>query len=177
MNNNIINDKNRYETLNNMKNGRVDIDGKVLSSSKMSMITEKNDGNSIYKHFAISAIYEKNDLQVVYFSEKNIEHIHSLIQNVIYTKTNKKIARQDNDALKIIMKSIYLQYSKNLQKNIIHQVNQLNKYVLDYSIDNIISNMEMYKTYVNSVSKLPIPLEHPKYLSNSGTKSKSNLIY
>jgi|TARA_B110000208_G_scaffold108123_1_gene134060 hypothetical protein len=174
MDNYIINEKKKYEILNNMKNGRIDIDGNVISSNKMSMINENNDGNSIYKHFAVSAIYEKNCLQMKFFSEENILKVHSRIQNIIYTKTNKSIARQDNDALKIIMKSIYLQYSKNLPDNINVQVNKLNQFVLDYCVDNIISNMEMYKTYVRSVSKLPVPLEHPKYLSNSGTKSKSN---
>ena len=75
------------------------------------------------------------------------------------------------------MKSIYLQYGKNLKTNIQGQVKNLNILVLDYCVPNIISNIELYLGYKKSVSMLPKPLELPKYISDAGTRTNSNFIY
>ena len=41
-------------------------------------------------------------------------------------------------------------------------------------IPNILSNVELYIGYKKHVSKLPQPLEHPKYLSSAGMKGIRN---
>lgn len=75
------------------------------------------------------------------------------------------------------MKSIYLQYSKNQEKNIINQIKKLNALVLDYCIPNILSNIEQHIHYKKTVSSLPKPIEHPKYVSSAGTRTNPNFIY
>ena len=119
------------------------------------------------------AIYEQNKLQKFFFSKKNIEKLQQLLRYNVYIQSNKKhkIGYQDDTSLKIIMKSIYLQYSKNNSSNIKQQVQSLNNLVLDYSVSNILSNIEMYLVYKKNISNLPTPLNNPKYISNNGTKT------
>ena len=78
-----------------------------------------------------------------------------------------------NDELLIIMRSIYLQYGKNLKCKIEEQVRDLNKKVTDYSVDRIIVEISKFLEYKDQINKTPLPLSHPKNLSNSGEKSLS----
>ena len=50
------------------------------------------------------------------------------------------------------MRSIYLQYSKNLSYNIKEQVESLNKKVISYSVDNIYNNLLQYNSYTKDIS-------------------------
>ena len=71
------------------------------------------------------------------------------------------------------MRSIYLQYSANINCNIMSQVKELNQKVLDYSVDKITKSISTYLTYKNDISRMPVPMNHPQNLSNSGEKSLS----
>lgn len=178
--NNMANKLNKQqENFNKIVNGRVNIMGNFIGHSTTPLFEEKAPGNSIYKKKAVSAVYESNPLQMAYFSENNIENLQILIRKNVYIKSNKKhfIKNQDHNSLKIIMKSVYLQYGKNLNTGIQKQVKDLNILVLDYCVGNIINNIEMYLGYRKSVSMLPKPLDLPTYVSDAGTRTNSNFIY
>ena len=74
------------------------------------------------------------------------------------------------------MRSIYLQYAKHINTNIKAQIKELNQLIYNYSIPNILSNIELYLGFKKHVSTLPEPMSHPKYLSNQGLKSFKNPI-
>jgi hypothetical protein len=57
------------------------------------------------------------------------------------------------------------------------QVKELNAYVLDYCVPNIITNAKQYVKYANDVSTLPIPIENPKYTSSAGTRTHPDYIF
>ena len=61
------------------------------------------------------------------FSKRNIDCIQKHIQKSVLQKTNYRIGRQSDLQLQIIMRSIYLQYSKNLDCNYAEQIRELNK--------------------------------------------------
>ena len=75
------------------------------------------------------------------------------------------------------MKSIYLQHGKNLRVDINKQIIDLNNLVLDYCVPNILSNIEMYLHYKRDITQLPVPLNRPTYISDSGTRTNNNLIH
>lgn len=148
-----------------------------INVNKEKLFYEDNNNESFDK-VAVSAIYEPNKVQSFFFSNYNIEKLQKLIRYNVYIQSKKKhiIGKQDTTSLKIIMKSIYLQYGKNQNQDINNQINELNTLVLDYSIPNILSNIEMYLTYKKDVSKLPEPIELPVYISIAGTRTNNNLI-
>ena len=96
--------------------------------------------NVINKSDQINKIgnFKENKLSISYFSKENIDFLQNTMISEIYKLTKgTRISKQSDIELKIIMKSIYLQYGRNMDTNIEEQVQELNKRVLDYSIDNI----------------------------------------
>jgi hypothetical protein len=65
------------------------------------------------------------------------------------------------------MRSIFLQYSANQPNNITQQVEELNKLVLEYCIQQVYSEAQGYITYVNDASTLVVPIERPVMTSTN----------
>ena len=81
----------------------------------------------------------------------------------MYKKSNGQynIGNQNCDELKIIMRSIFLQYSKNLRGNIPEQIQALNTLVLNYTIKQVYGEAQGYMQYKYDVSTLVNPIQHP----------------
>jgi hypothetical protein len=153
-----------------IRNGRVDIMQNTTTSSKITrapLILNDNNINSISYNIT------NTSLSVNFFSKENINKIQNLIKRGVYYKSNKQhiIADQNEQELVIIMRSIYLQYGKNLPTNINDQINELNNMIVEWAIDNIISNIEQYISYKKTCSTLPMPIEHAQLTSTAGTKN------
>ena len=69
------------------------------------------------------------------------------------------------------MRSIYLQYGKNLPYNINQQIDELNNRVVTWAVENIITNIDQYISYKKTCSTLPMPLERAQLPSQKGTKT------
>ena len=65
------------------------------------------------------------------------------------------------DTLKIIMRSIYLQYSANMNTKIQDQIEALNQMVLNYSIPQVFSEAKGYLKYLTDASTMYTPIAHP----------------
>ena len=68
------------------------------------------------------------------------------------------------------MRSIYLQNAKHSECKINEQIKQLNKLVLDYCTDNVLSNADQYVKYIKELYKHKDTLENPSDENVSGTK-------
>ena len=119
----------------------------------------------------ISNIIVPNALSRTFFSNDNVERIQNQIITNVYEESKKVISRQSYQELQIIMKSIYLQYGRNLPNNIEEQVFKLNKYVIDECVSIIIPNVIQYNKYITEITG-PIPI-NPRSMnvSNKGDKS------
>jgi hypothetical protein len=60
-----------------------------------------------------------------------------------------------------------LQNAINLPDNIPKQIEELNKIVLDYCIQQVYSEAQGYLKYVDDASTLVVPLAHPVQASNT----------
>ena len=120
---------------------------------------------------ALTGNWENNMVSNVFFSAGNIKIIQNGIKAGVYNNSNKRfiIGPQDQDTLKIIMRSIFLQHSLNDSNNITRQVEGLNKLVLNYCVPQIIGEAEGYIKYKNDVSTLAMPMQRPTstYASNT----------
>ena len=47
--------------------------------------------------------------------------------------------------------------------NIVDEIKRLNEKVLEYSVENVTSNVKQHQGYIDDLSKLPVPMEHPSY--------------
>lgn len=115
--------------------------------------------------------FEKTPLNQAYFSKENFQIIQNAIRFQVYEKTQKVIDPVSTDDLFTTMRAIFLQYSRNLPTNIAGQIKELNARVVAWCLPNIIAEVSFYKTYLNDISSMPVPLSHPQNLSHAGTKS------
>jgi len=110
-----------------------------------------------------AGIFENTPLIQQFFSKQNIDRIQQGIQMGVYKMSNGqyKIGPQDCDALKIIMRSIYLQNSVNIPTDIDQQINALNQLVLKYAVKQVYEEAKGYLKYLYDASTMYTPMEHP----------------
>ena len=161
-------------------NGRVIFDNVPGTSYNLyeSNTNVNNSTNMNYNNFNPNAnqnmlrgVQTSNTLSSAFFSKRNVDFIQNKIIQKISECTGYRINRQSDTELQIIMRSIYLQYSKNLECNIKDQLSELNYKVLMFCIDRIKTEISQFIKYKDDVSKMPTPLVHPQNLSNKGEKS------
>mgnify|MGYP001361693629 CR=1 FL=1 len=99
-------------------NGRVIFDDKPGKSYHL----YENQKSPYNFQNSLKSINSENILNKTFFAQKNIDMIQNTIINEIFKKTGYKIARQSELQLQIIMRSIFLQYSKNNPCNIKEQI-------------------------------------------------------
>lgn len=146
-----------------VNNGRLS-DVKVvndLSTLVEKDITMKNDNSES----SIKGILEENSLNSLFFSDTNMKVIQDTLRYRVYKNTNQVISPQSQNDLYIIMRSIMLQYA-NFRigiDNIVEEIKRLNEKVLEYSVENVSSNVKQHQGYIEDLSKLPVPMDHPSY--------------
>ena len=120
----------------------------------------------------ISNIVVPNALSRTFFSNDNVERLQLQIINEVYKQSQNKtkIGKQSYQELQIIMKSMYLQYGRNLPTNIEEQVLTLNKYVVDECVRIVLPNVTQYSKYLTDITS-PIPvMPRSQNVSNKGYK-------
>ena len=151
-------------------NGRINIIGHNNVDRFLLYETPKVKDSTEYKN-ALMGHFESSLLSKVFFSADNID----LLQKSIIVGVHKKssglynIGYQDEDVLKIIMRAMYLQHSKNLCNNITTQVKELNNFVVNYAIPQIYNEAESYLKYKQHVSYIANPISLPKSSYHSNT--------
>jgi len=142
-------------------NGRVNIsqpDSNILFTMK-----DKNDVRSTSYTDAMNGNWYKTKLSNAFFSSKNIKIIQNGIRYGVYLKSNSQyvIDEQCEDELKVIMRAIFLQNSKNLPNNIKQQIYFLNKFVLDFCIKDVYGEASSYMKYKKDASTMYNPISYP----------------
>jgi hypothetical protein len=151
-----------------MNNGRVDI--KTPDTSSLFKLYDKIPANQcVTFRNPTEGLWTSTILSNAFFSKENIEILQNGIRAGIYKKSNGQyvIGPQDCDSLKIVMRSIFLQHSANQVNNVTEQINELNKIVLNYCIQQVYSEAQGYMKYVNDVSTLVVPIAHPVMTNNT----------
>ena len=152
-------------------NGRVNILGPNIDNQFA--LSDRIPINSTKYSFrdAMTGNWYDTQLSNAFFSVKNIQIVQNGIRSGVYNKSNKQyvIGEQNPDELQIIMRSIFLQYSKNLPDNIPQQINDLNKNVFDYAINQVYGEADGYMKYKRDASTMWTPIAMP-VLSYSNDK-------
>lgn len=145
-----------------LNNGRIDI--KTPNTNDLFKLYDKIDvDNCVSLRNPTIGLWDDTPLSKAFFSRENIQIIQNGLRAGIYEISNRQyiIAQQDCDTLKIIMRSIFLQYSANKPLSISEQITELNKMVLDYCIQQVYSEAKGYMKYIDDASTLVVPLAHP----------------
>ena len=147
--------------------GRVNIEGGTpLFLQEQIPLDDKTNYFNATKY-----IFQPSELSNTYFSKENINNVHNDIKKKVYELSQNKyvIDDQDMDTLKVIMRSIFLQYSKFQFDNILQQVDHLNKMVIEYSSKTIFGEIQGYLKYKHDASNMYTLMERPVYLHNDNS--------
>jgi len=156
---------------NTSTNGRVNImtpNTNVLFSMQdkiptKAIVTEYRD--------AMTGNWYNTALSDGFFCSANIQALQNGLRAGVYKRSNGQylISEQNPDELKIIMRGIFLQNSKNLPDNIPDQITDLNRLVLSYAIGQVYGEAEGYMKYQYDASNMYEPISRP-VLSYSSDK-------
>lgn len=162
---------NSLNTSRQFQNGRV-VTNNNQPVKDMNMI----EGDKTNNNFQVESLYgiqETSKLNQLFFSKRNMDIIQNGIRYTVYIKTDKKhiIDKQSDIELQIIMRSMYLQHSPNLDYNFKEQIEYLNKLVIDWSVAHIVPQLEQYVGYLKEVEYMPMPIDLPVNLSSKGSRT------
>ena len=149
-------------------NGRINIlgeNGNQFEFSDKIPLRESTSYNS-----ALRGTWSETPLSILFFSKENIDLLQNSIKRGVYEMSKQQyiIANQDYDELKIIMRSIYFQESRNLPLDITNQIKGLNQKVIEYSVKQIYQAAIGYIKYKRDVSSGPSIPQNPINASNKG---------
>ena len=150
-------------------NGRVNIltsgDGdifqlfdKIPVNNKASAYTDALMGN-----------WSATNLSRAFFSKENVTILQNGIRAKVYERTKKVIAYQDQDNLKVVMRSIFLQHSANIPRKVTEQIVALNQKVYAYCVPSVVNELDGYIKYKRDISTIAVPIDRPIYSSMRGS--------
>ena len=148
---------------NSSTNGRLDIRNPLKQN--IFQLYDKINVNEKSSSFtdALNGNWESNILSTAYFSKENIRILQNGIRAGVYNNSKGRfnIGDQNQDTLKIIMRSIYLSHAVNIPNDITKQIEELNKLVIDYCVPQLLGECQGYIKYKNDVSTLVVPIDRP----------------
>tara|TARA_B100000902_G_C27316757_1_gene921798 strand:+ start:3705 stop:4238 length:534 start_codon:yes stop_codon:yes gene_type:complete len=148
---------------NSSTNGRLDIRAPLTQNvlelyDRVNTKSTKNNYNE-----AMTGNWSQNVLSKTFFSMENIRIIQNGIRAGVFnnSKGKYKIGDQNEDTLKIIMRSIFLTHAVNIPNDITKQIVELNDLVCGYCVPQLMGECEGYIKYKNDVSTLVVPIDRP----------------
>lgn len=162
----------------NRNNGRVSLIGKDVSTAPPFMMFSQDNPNRPLNDFHVQDNSLLKNLQPthvsdLFFGVPNVNALQEAIRYRVYVETDGKqiIDRQSETELMIVMRSMYLQYSRNSPYNVKEQVRELNAQVLDYCVPKVVSELFAYLQYLKDASTIPVPLAHGELATMKGTRT------
>jgi hypothetical protein len=137
--------------------------------------------NSLFKN-----LYGETLLTFLFFSKGNVDNIQKLIRMIVYKHTKESIDYQSNTELLVIMRSIFLEFSRhpklidesmsNIEKTHLlelytNEVDRLNQLVIDTCVPLIVSQLQQYLIYLYDASSPLRVIDKPLSTSVKGTKT------
>jgi hypothetical protein len=155
-------------TIEDIISERDDLIGDI---SKKDHNISKSDNYSNIKNSILRSVIVNTPLSDAFFSDKNITKIQNNIRYSIFKQLNFKISNQSIHELLIIMRSVFLQNSKNLPNNIPKQISELNNIVIKSIMPNLVSSVKQFDSYISDINTLPVPMEHPENIASAGKRT------
>lgn len=112
---------------------------------------------------SLTGILEESQLSRVFFSAENVQILQNGLRAGVHRMSNNEIVLppQNIDHLKIIMRSIFLQFSEFNTNSIRDQVTKLNQIVVDDIVPRLFGEAMGYLKYLEDKSCIRQPLSLP----------------
>jgi hypothetical protein len=154
----------------NTANGRIDLLTPVNQPGWAQQQAQQG-ANGSFNREALYGRIQRTPASDMFFSAKNIDILQDAIRYKVYEDTNIVLGRQSDQELKIIMTSMFFRYSRYVANDIVGQVREINGYVINYAVKEVLTNLKQYMTYRRDASTMPLPLDNPQLMGTKGTKT------
>lgn len=164
---------NSAKDINRTSNGRVNIIDTPDITNLFAMYDKIPANQCVSFREPTLGQWDETQLSKTYFSQNNIQIIQNAIRAGVYLKSEKQyiVAPQDCEAIKVIMRSVFLQHATNQPQQIAEQIHELNKIVIEYCVFHVYSEAQGYMKYLTDVSTLAVPLAPPVMSSQNDKKN------
>ena len=157
--------------------GRIDGVGKGYIPSFH--INQENE-QEIYNSFSSDSVkgnVETTDFSRYYFSEPNVMNLQRQIKAEVHKLSRGKfvIDNQSENALKTVMRSYFLQYKMSNNKDVLSQIKEVNKKVINWCADNIFSHLLQYQQYKKDITTMPQQMSRSLNVSIKGNNAGFDL--
>jgi hypothetical protein len=107
--------------------------------------------------------HTKTPLNVVFFSQSNIDYIHNEIINQVSLMSGGRynISRQGDDEVRIIMRSYYLMFARNDPYKVAQELDELNKRVIGYAAAKVYSEVDFHSFYLKDLEDFAPAIANP----------------
>lgn len=135
------------------------------------------DGTPLFgetnRHDLVGTQHKETPLNTVFFSQANIEKLQQAIHDQVYAMSGNKfrIDRQNDDDLKIIMRSYYLMFSENNPQRIAQELESLNARVVGYASAKIYSEVDFHMFYLKDLEEFAPAIANPVNTGVHGTRT------
>lgn len=121
----------------------------------------------------VGHIHQETPLNTVFFSDANVEKLQDDIRDRVLALSGGKynIDRQNDDHLKVIMRSYYLQFAKNNPQMVAQELEDLNSRVIGYSAGKIYSEVDFHMFYVKDIEDFAPAIANPMNPHVYGTRT------
>lgn len=135
-------------------------------------MTQKTKNKKNYAYRLLTGIQQVSLFSLLFFSDENIAELQRLIRYNIFSITNFRIDNQSETELILIMRSVYLEFSKipGSQSQYTSEITRLNTLVLETSLPRILSEIAQQQKYLADIAELPAPMSRGKYDTIKGSK-------
>jgi hypothetical protein len=143
-----------------------------MSSFQINPGTDARDNRHLFTTEGAHGQIAPNPISNLFFCPNNVNILQDGIRYKVWKETDQRftIGRQNDNELRIVMRSIYFQYAKHQPNDVVGQVRDLNTKVLEWVVPEVVSNLRQYERYKVDASQMPMPLAHPTMLTQKGTK-------
>jgi len=153
--------------LNQQHNGRVNIMSMQppCKTEQFKMFEKINiDNKSTDYRRAVCGVQQLNELSEKYFSASNMDFIQDKLKSGVLQKSKGKyiLPNQNVNTLKIIMRSVYLEYAIYETTNIDGEITRLNNIVIENCIEKLYNESVAYEKYCYDQSTIAMPIDRPK---------------
>lgn len=160
-----------------LQNGRVRVRPDASATPYTFSLTDARSAQADAQTPAVAnlaSMQQETVLSRVYFSGANTQIIQNAIRKQVHDATAIIVKEQDIEQIQLVMRSVFLQYSRNQTDSaavIREQIVELNAKVVAFCVPEVVSSLKQYQHYLKDVSTLPVPLEHSQHTSMAGTRS------
>jgi len=119
----------------------------------------------------VGHIHTETPLNSIFFSQSNLAKLQSDIQDQVFLMTDSKhrIDKQNEDDLKLIMRSYYLMFGLN-SPDVARDLKDLNSRVVGYASAKIFSELDFYLFYRKDIEDFAPPIANPINVASYGTR-------